>query len=88
VRQTIGPNEIHLHESSDHPDNFLNCVRTRQRPASDASVGYHSISVCHLGNIAYWLNRPLDWNADKAQFVNDPEADRLLWREMRSPWQI
>ena len=87
-RQKIGPNEIHLYESKEHPDNFLDCVRTRKRPASDADVGYRSITVCHLGNIAYWLKRPLQWDPAGEQFVSDPEADRMLWREMRAPWQI
>jgi predicted dehydrogenase len=87
-RQKIGPREIHLYESREHPDNFLECVRTRKRPAADADVGYRSISVCHLGNIAYWLKRPLHWDPAREQFVNDPEADRMLWREMRSPWQV
>jgi predicted dehydrogenase len=88
IRQKIGPNEIHLYESKNHPDNFVECVKTRKRPASDADVGYRSITVCHLGNIAYWLNRPLKWDPQKEQFVNDPEADRMLWRQMRSPWTI
>jgi predicted dehydrogenase len=87
-RQKIGPREVHLYESREHPDNFLECARTRKRPASDADVGYRSITVCHLGNIAYWLKRPLRWDPAAEQFVNDPEADRTLWREMRSPWQI
>ena len=87
-RQKFGPDEIHLYESREHPDNFLECARTRKRPVSDASVGYRSITVCHLGNIAYWLKRPLKWDPAAEQFVNDPEADRMLWREMRSPWQI
>ena len=87
-RHRLGPDEIHLYQSKQHPDNFLKCVRTRQRPAADASVGYRSITVCHLGNIAYWLKRPLKWDPAAERFANDPEADRMLWREMRSPWQI
>lgn len=88
LRQKIGPNEIHLHVSNDHHIDFLNAVRNRTRPASDADIGYRSISVCHLGNIAYWLKRPLKWDPEKEKFANDPEADRMLWREMRSPYQI
>ncbi len=88
LRQQIGPNEIHLHESKDHHLDFLNAVRNRTRPASDADIGYRSISVCHLGNIAYWLGRPLKWDPAAERFANDPEADRMLWREMRSPYQI
>ncbi|NQV34035.1 MAG: gfo/Idh/MocA family oxidoreductase, partial [Phycisphaeraceae bacterium] len=49
---------------------------------------YRSISVCHLGNIAYQLKRPLKWNPEQETFVNDPEANRLLWRDMRAPFAI
>ncbi len=88
LRQKIGPNEIHLHESKNHPDNFLECIRTRERPASDAEVGCRSITVCHLGNIAYWLERPLKWDPKKERFLNDPEADRMKNRPMRAPWRL
>ena len=88
LRQKIGPNEIHLHVSHDHHLDFLKAVKDRTRPASDADIGYRSISVCHLGNIAYQLKRPLKWDPEQEAFDNDPEADRLLWRDMRAPFAI
>lgn len=88
LKQKIGPDEIHLCESKSHPDNFLECIRTLERPASDAEVGCRSVTVCHLGNIAYWLQRPLKWDPKKEQFLNDPEADRMKSRAMRSPWRL
>ena len=88
VRQRIGPDEIHLYESKNHPDNFLQCIKTRERPASDAEVGCRSITVCHLGNIAYWLKRPLRWDPKKERFLNDPEADKMIARAMRAPWRL
>ena len=88
LRQKIGPNEIHLHVSVDHHLDFMNAVRNRTRPVSDADIGYRSISVCHMGNIAYRLKRPLKWDPENEKFVNDTEADRMLWREMRSPYTI
>jgi predicted dehydrogenase len=88
LRQKIGPNEIHLYESTNHPDNFLECIRTRNRPASDAEVGCRSITVCHLGNIAYWLNRPLRWDPKEEKFVSDPDADKMKSRPMRAPWRL
>ena len=88
LRQRIAPDQIHLYESKNHPDNFLECVRTRNRPASDAEVGCRSVTVCHLGNIAYWLNRPLKWDPKEERFVNDPEADRMKSRPMRAPWRL
>ena len=88
VRQRLGPDEIHLYESKNHPDNFLQCIKTRERPASDAEVGCRSITVCHLGNIAYWLKRPLKWDPEKEQFLNDAEADKMKARAMRAPWRL
>jgi len=88
LRQNIGPNEIHLYESKNHPDNFLQCIRTRERPASDAEVGCRSITVCHLGNTAYWLRRPLRWDPKNEQFLNDAEANRMRSRAMRAPWRL
>ena len=87
-RQTLKANDVHLYESKNHPDNFIECVRTRNRPACDADVGYRSISVCHLGNIGYWLKRPLRWDPSAERFINDKQADSMLQRAMRSPWSI
>jgi predicted dehydrogenase len=88
LRQQIGRDEIHLYESINHPDNFLQCIKTRKRPASDAEVGCRSITVCHLGNIAYWLKRPLKWEPEKERFLNDPEADKMRARALRAPWRL
>jgi predicted dehydrogenase len=45
-----------------------------------------SVIVCHVGNIAYWLNRPLRWNPAKQEFPGDQQANRLLGRPMREPY--
>jgi len=83
-----GADEIHLYESRDHKGNFLDCVRTRQRPICDVEIACRSVSVCHLGNIAYQLRRSLKWDPEREVFVGDSEADRLLSRPMRSPWRL
>lgn len=82
----IGPDEIHLYESDNHQGDFLSCVRSRKRPAAD--VGASSATVCHIGNIAYWLNRPLKWDPAKQEFPGDAEANRLRRRPMREPWRV
>jgi hypothetical protein len=46
------------------------------------------ISVGLLGEIAMLLERKLQWDPAKEQFVNDPEATRLLSRPMRAPWHL
>ena len=88
ARQKIKPNEIHLHACDNHHTDFMNSVRSRSQPGANIEVACRSITVCHLGNIAYELGRPLRWDPVKEEFVNDPEANRMCFRQMRSPWRV
>ncbi|MCD6304311.1 MAG: Gfo/Idh/MocA family oxidoreductase [Planctomycetes bacterium] len=67
---------------------FLYCVRHRVRPFRDVEYAHRVATVCHLGNIAYRLKRPLRWDPDKEVFIGDEEANRLLDRPMREPWRL
>jgi len=84
--EVIAPGETRLYRSRNHKDNWLEGIRTRRECICPVEIGHRSAIVCHLGNIAYWLKRPLKWNPDGEYFVNDPEANRLLNRSMREPW--
>ena len=86
-REPIGPNEIHLYESRDHRQNWLDCIRTRRRPIADVEIGCRSVTVCHLGNIATWLGRSIRWDPQKEEIIGDPEASRWLDRPKRAPWR-
>jgi predicted dehydrogenase len=84
----LGPNDIRLYKSNNHYANWLDCIRTRGKPICDVETGCQTTIVCHIGNIAYELNRPLKWDPEKVRFVGDLQADRLLSRSMRSPWHL
>jgi predicted dehydrogenase len=88
VNDRIGPDEIHLYSSDNHHRDWLTCLRTRQRPICDVEIGHRSATVCNLGNIAYWLKRPLKWDPNAERFINDPLADRQLSRPMRGEWSV
>lgn len=84
----IGPDEIQLYRSTNHAQNFLDCVRTRQRTVTPIEPAHYAINIAHLGNIAMKLERELRWDPVRERFVNDPEADRKLSRATRAPWHI
>jgi len=84
----IGPEEVHLYKSSDHKQDFLDCIRLRTDPIAHVEIGHRSASICHLGNIAMLTGRKLRWDPDDESFVNNPEANRMLSRSMRSPWRL
>lgn len=67
---------------------FLHCVRTRERPFRDIEPAHRTVTVCHLGNIAYALNRPIKWDPVKEEILADREAARWLDRPKREPWGI
>lgn len=88
ITSVIGPGEIHLKRSDNHQQNFLDCVRSRAETMTPAHIAHRSIMIGHLGLIAMKLGRKVYWNPVAEHFVNDPEADRLLSRPMRSPWHL
>jgi predicted dehydrogenase len=71
-----------------HARNFLDCVKSRQRPNADVEEGHRSAVMCHLGNISTRLGRSIKWDAAKEQVVGDAEANRMLARPYRSPWRL
>ena len=55
-------------KTDNHMRNWLDCIHSRQRPNGDVEIGHRSATVCHLGNIARWAGRKLQW---------DPVKERL-----------
>ncbi len=71
-----------------HIQNWLDCIKTRQRPNADVEIGHRSISVCHLVNITRELNRKLKWDPETEKFVGDDEANKLLDRPRRTGFEL
>ncbi len=67
---------------------FIECVKTRQKPFRDIELATQTIAVAHLGIIAYQLKRSLKWDAAKQEFPGDEEANRLVDRARREPWTL
>jgi len=88
MRTPTGPGEVRLYQSPGHDADFLSAIRTRQRPVCDVEIGHRTMTVCHLGNIAFALRRPLKWDPVGEEFLGDAEANRLLDRGRRSPWRL
>ncbi len=86
--EKLGPNDVHLYRSPGHHQDFINCMRTRQRPICDVEIGHRSVSCAHLANIALQLGRKLEWDPKKEEFINDPEANQWLFRPYRAPWYL
>ncbi len=69
-----------------HARNFLDCVKSRQRPNADIEEGHRSTTFALLANIALATKSRLDWDAQAERFTNNEQANALLDYEYRKPW--
>lgn len=88
LRTEFRPDEPRLYQSTNHVQNLLDCVRTRQETICPIDQAVRSDTLCHLSDIAMRLGRKLTWDPAREQFVNDEDANRRLTRAMRSPWRV
>ena len=88
AKTPIGDDEIHLTRSSDHMQNWLDCIKNREKPIADAETGHRSSTVCHLGNIARWVGRRLRWDPVAERFPEDEDANQFLDRPRRAPYEL
>jgi predicted dehydrogenase len=69
-----------------HARNFLDCVKSRERPNADIEEGHRSTTFSLLANIALATKARLDWDAKAERFTNNEQANELLDYEYRQPW--
>ena len=71
-----------------HIQDWLDCIKTREKPNADVEIGHRSISVSHLCNIARETGRRLHWDPDKEQFIGDDDANTYLNRPRRKGYEL
>lgn len=69
-----------------HVRDFLDCIRSRRSTVANPEVMARSMNICLAADLCETLKRDLKFDLGKAEFVNDPEANRLRSRAMRAPY--
>ena len=84
--QQIGAGQYEV--SSPHMQNFIECVRSRQKPIASIEVGCSTNTLCSIANIAVELQRPVKWDPATLSFGDDKEAanHRLYRYQYRKPY--
>jgi len=84
----IKPNEIHLLQSKNHYQGFIDSVKSRAQAVSGIGSAVQSDFVSHLSDIATRTGHKISWDPKTETIVGDPAASRMMTRTMRSPWRL
>ena len=88
LKLDLSQDEIQLYTAINEQDNFIKCIKSREKPYHPAEDMHRTSTVAHMGHIAMTLNRKLKWDPAKEEFINDEEANEMRSREERDPWKL
>jgi predicted dehydrogenase len=88
LESKIGPSDVHLIESPNHYQNFVDAVKSRKQPVSNLVDAVRSDIISQLCDIAIRTKRKITWDPKKEVIVGDEEAAKMVKRPMRAPWTL
>ncbi|MFZ5830972.1 MAG: Gfo/Idh/MocA family protein [Planctomycetota bacterium] len=71
-----------------HSEVFLENIRGHKQPETDAVTGHRATNLGHLMNISLQVGRSIRWDGEKEQVIGDEEANSLVMKPYRSPWEL
>ena len=71
-----------------HVRDFVECVKSRQKPRADVEVGHKSVNACHLANIAARIGTQVQWDPKTEKLTGPEAAQKLVSRKYRKPWKL
>jgi predicted dehydrogenase len=80
--------EIGGYPATFHVRDFLDCVKSRNQPKTNAKAACYAHIACHGANNALFLGRQLKYDLEKHEYTGDAEANRLRSEALRAPWRI
>lgn len=82
------PAEMGGTDATQHVREFVDCVKSRAKPATDSTVTRHGHVACHAAAIAWKLGRKLRFDPATEKFIGDDEANGMLDHPRREKWDV
>ncbi len=79
---------VKLYRSTNHKQDWLDAIRSRQKPICDVAIGANTVTTCHLLNLAYYHHEKMQWDNATKQFANGAGKPEWLTREYRGEWKV
>lgn len=91
VASPDAPPALTVPETRPHIENWMACIKSRERCTADIEYGQRSSSLCYLVNIARDLGRvgeTLQWDPDRERFTNCDDGNAMLARPRRPGFDL
>lgn len=73
----------------EHVRNFLDCIKSGEKPACPPEVGRAAAMHVHIANIAGRVGEPvLLWDETSNKFTNSEAANKFIKPDYRAPWTL
>ncbi len=86
-REYLADAKVKLYNSKNHHEDWLNSIKTREKPICDVAIGASTAISCHLMNQVYFHGGTIKWNPEKHVFIGDSDP-KWLTREYRGDWKV
>jgi predicted dehydrogenase len=86
-REFLADAKVKLYDSKNHHEDWLNSIKTREKPICDVAIGASTVISCHLMNLAYWHGANAGWDPKTHQFTKGGDA-AWLTRDYRGDWKV
>ena len=78
-----------VHPDKWHQPNFIDCIRSRQRPNADIEQAHASALLVHLANVSYRVGeKQLYFDAAAERFTNSDTANHFLRPAYRKDYRV
>lgn len=85
AKQELSGKDKLVYHSENHYEDWFSAIKNRSVPIAGVEVGHRTATVCNIVNMAYELQRPLQWNPKKEQFT-DIFANQMIHKPYRGKW--
>ena len=80
--------EPFIEKSKGHYAEWIHACKTGEPTTCNFEYSGWLTEANHLGNVAYRVGKKLEWDPDKLQATNAPEADPFIRRTYREGWKL
>jgi len=86
-REYLADAKVKLYNSKNHHEDWLNSIKTREKPICDVAIGASTVISCHLMSQAYYHGGSMKWNPEKHEYISGGDA-KWLTRDYRADWKV